>query len=92
MKKLLITTYSLFIFFNQVAFAENSDVTPYSRKDRNYEVDPTFSPCVDFYNYVCSKVINDFKLPENRPAIFVFCILKSVPSKIVPTSKILELP
>lgn len=33
---------------------------------RDYPVNPDVKPCENFYEYVCSKVRDDFKLPDDR--------------------------
>src|ERR1039457_3982072 len=33
---------------------------------REFPVDETISPCQDFYSYTCHKVIDSFKLREDR--------------------------
>lgn len=73
MKLNLFLLSGLAFFLTSNANSSTEDILPYIRNSRNYEVNKEISPCADFYNYACSKVINDFKLPENRPAyIFAF--------------------
>ncbi len=60
-KFFLLVINSVFIG-HQVIAAPSSDIPD----RRSFPVDSAINPCEDFYKYACSKVINSFKLRDDR--------------------------
>ncbi len=56
----------IFVFlFSTISFGEASSEIP---ERREFPVNEELNPCEDFYEYTCSKVIESFKLREDRSA------------------------
>ncbi|MFA6420586.1 MAG: M13 family peptidase, partial [archaeon] len=50
--------------FNSLGYAENA--TSVIPDKREYPVNNSINPCVNFYEYACSSVISGFKLRDDR--------------------------